>query len=58
MSDNEISIYELVEKFHDALPGVFKEDLKARVPAHYEDEYGNGVRENPDGTIEVIEEAE
>ncbi len=58
MSKKRISIEEFTERFHKAIPEVIKENLKAGVSVYYEDENGQWVKENPDGTIEMIEEAE
>lgn len=58
MADKTISIEELAKRFHEAIPEVIKENLKAGVPVYYEDESGHWVKECPDGTIDVIEEAE
>jgi len=54
----DISLEERAERFHRAVPEVIKKNLKAGVPAYYEDENGNWIKENPDGSIEVIKKAE
>ena len=48
----DISLEKLAERFHKAVPEVIKKNLKAEVSVYYEDESGNWVKENPDGTIE------
>lgn len=53
-----LTIEDFTKRFHRATPEVIKENLKAGVPVYYEDESGQWVKERPDGTIEVIEEAE
>lgn len=58
MPDKEISIEVLSERFHEAIPEVTKENLKAGVPVFYEDEAGVWVKESPDGTVEGMREAE
>lgn len=52
-----VSIEKLAEKFHQSIPKVIEANLKAGVSVYYENEKGQWIKENPDGTIEVIKEA-
>lgn len=49
-----VSIEELAERFHEAISEVIRENLKAGISDHYENESGHWVKENPDGTVETI----
>lgn len=51
-----MTIEELAEKFHQSIPKVIEANLKAGVPVYYEDESGQWIKENPDGTVEIVKE--
>ena len=49
-----VLIEELAERFHEAIPEVIKQNLKAGVSVYYEDKNDQWVKESADGTIQVV----